>query len=81
MGTYPLQDIAYASVSDGGDPNECSGGGGSYWDGSITVTAIDATSVSFTLTGTTDTLGYGSTTDGSYVAKRCFERLAVKYAP
>jgi hypothetical protein len=72
VGTYPLQDHAYFSVSLGGDPGECSGGGGTYWDGTIDVTAIDATQVTFTLAGTGNLFGYPGNADGTYTAKRCF---------
>jgi hypothetical protein len=71
VGTYLLDQSAYMSESEPGGNGTCSGGGGSYWDGTIQVTAIDATHVDFTLAGTAQIIGSGGTSDGSYTAKRC----------
>lgn len=73
VGIYPLGGMANVSLSVGqNSPGTCVGGGGSYWDGKINITAIDPTSVSFTLTGTADIgLGLGNA-DGTYTAPRCF---------
>lgn len=48
--------------------------GGSYWDGTIEITAIDATHVTFTLAGTSDIFSFTpqGNTDGTYTALRCF---------
>jgi hypothetical protein len=73
VGTYPLDQIATASESEPEGGNVCSGGGGSYWDGTIQITAIDTTHVEFTLAGTTELfIGSGQTANGAYSAKRCF---------
>ena len=73
IGSFPLQDLATVSLSGMANaPGSCSGGGGSYWDGTINVTAIDASSVTFTLSGTAETaFGLGNA-DGTYTAPRCF---------
>ena len=73
VGSLPLQGLATVDVSGStGVPGSCSGGGGSYGDGTIHITAIDATQVKFTLSGTADTgLGLGNA-DGTYTAPRCF---------
>jgi hypothetical protein len=73
VGTYPLGGQATVSLSQApNQPGSCSGGGGGYWGGTINVTAINATSVTFTLTGTADVgLGFGNV-DGTYTAPRCF---------
>lgn len=73
VGTYPLDQIATAGESEPEGGNVCSGGGGSYWDGTIQITAIDATHVEFTLAGTSELfISSGQTANGSYSAKRCF---------
>jgi hypothetical protein len=73
VGTYPLDNLATMSVTEPGGGNTCSGGGGSYWDGTITITAINATHVSFTLAGTGKLFFSGTgNADGAYTAKRCF---------
>ncbi len=73
VGTYPLQDHATMSETDAGSaPNECSAGGGTYWDGTIQVTAIDSQQVSFTLAGTANLFLTPGTADGAYTAPRCF---------
>ena len=51
-------------------PGECSGGGGSFWDGQVEITSIDAAGVGFTLSGT-EIIGSDAVTDGSYTAPRC----------
>ena len=72
-GTYPLQGIGTVTLaSPQNNPGGCSGGGGSYWDGTISITAIDATSVTFDLQGTAAIgSGFGNA-DGHYTAPRCF---------
>jgi hypothetical protein len=72
VGTYSLNEIGYMSVTEPGNPGECSGGGGSYWDGTIDVTAIDATHVTFTLAGTAQIFSSQGNADGTYTAQRCF---------
>ena len=75
VGTYSLNQLASMGESDPGDgsggPNSCSGGGGSYWDGTITISAIDGTHVDFTLAGTGQLIGVGGNADGTYTALRC----------
>ena len=73
VGTYPLDQLATAGVSELEGGSVCTGGGGSYWDGSIQITAIDATHVEFTLAGTAELfIASGHTANGAYSAKRCF---------
>jgi hypothetical protein len=73
VGTYPLDQLATAGESEPEGGGVCSGGGGSYWDGTIQITAIDATHVDFTLAGTSLLfLTGGATANGTYAAKRCF---------
>lgn len=73
-GTYSLDQLATWSESDAGNgsPGECSGGGGSYWDGTIEISAIDGTHVDFTLAGTAQFFGASGNSDGTFTAKRCF---------
>lgn len=70
-GVYALDGIATFSVSAPGQLGECSGGGGSYWGGSIEVLAIDGAEVSFILSGTDDFLFPSGNANGSYVAPLC----------
>lgn len=72
VGTYPLTDLGFISITEPGDPGTCSGGGGSYWDGTIAITSIDATHVTFTLAGTGSIFSNPGNADGTYTAKRCF---------
>ena len=77
VGVTPLQGLATLTLSTSGPgsfsgPGSCSGGGGSYWDGKIDITAIDASSVTFTLSGTADTGVMLGNADGTYTAPRCF---------
>lgn len=76
VGTYSLWEMAMwaHSAPQTGNGNEgfCGGGGGTYWDGTIEVTAIDATHVDFTLAGTGQVIGGNGNSDGSYSAIRCF---------
>lgn len=72
VGTYPLTNLAYFGFSEPAGGGVCSGGGGSYWDGTIEVTAIDATHVAFTLAGTGGIVSNPGNADGTYDAKRCF---------
>lgn len=68
VGTYALTGIANFSETD-----SCNGGGGgSYWEGTITVTSIDAGKIDFTLSGTSDFFFLDDNADGSYTAPRCF---------
>lgn len=71
IGTYPLDSIATASEWTPDNQGSCSGGGGSYWGGTIQITSIDASSVAFTLSGTDAFFSGGENADGSYVAPRC----------
>jgi len=73
VGTYPLTDLGFVSITEPNGTNTCSGGGGSYWDGTITISSIDGANVTFTLAGTMSVfLDPGTTADGTYTAKRCF---------
>jgi hypothetical protein len=73
VGTYPLDQLATASVAEPGLGDVCAGGGGSYWEGTIQITAIDPSHVEFTLAGTTELfIGSGATANGAYSAKRCY---------
>jgi hypothetical protein len=68
QGTYALTGLANFS-----EITSCeSGGGGSYWEGTITVTHIDAGQVDFVLDGTSDFFFQNGNADGSYSAPRCF---------
>lgn len=73
VGSFPLENLATVSLSGAANaPGSCAGGGGTYWDGTIDITAIDASNVTFTLSGTADTaFGLGNA-DGTYTAPRCF---------
>ncbi|NUO48569.1 MAG: hypothetical protein HOV80_06905, partial [Polyangiaceae bacterium] len=51
-------------------PDDCSGGGGSFCDGTITILSIDAASVTFELAGTASLFDQGNA-DGVYTAPRC----------
>ena len=72
-GIVQLQGITSLTLSGSlNGPASCFGGGGTYWDGTLAITAINATSVTFTLAGTADIgLGFGNA-DGTYTAPRCF---------
>jgi hypothetical protein len=75
LGSLPLSTPGLISVSfetEGGvDPGACGGGGGSYVDGTLTITDIETTTVSFTLSGT-DGFDVGpESADGVYVATIC----------
>jgi len=74
VGTYSLNNLAYLSVTEPGGGDTCSGGGGSYWDGTIEITAISATQVTFTLAGTAKIFSFTpqGTADGTFTAPRCF---------
>ena len=72
VGTIPLSTpglISYATStgSDHGD-GTCSWGGGSFWDGTLEITAIDDTHVEGVLV---DTWGLDFDADGSFDAPRC----------
>jgi len=69
-GTYPMEAVnAYAGITFDGSP-ECGGGGGSFWDGEVQITSIDATGVSATFVGTS-TMDFDA--NGSFTAVRCFQ--------
>jgi hypothetical protein len=72
VGTYSLNELASVSITEPGDPGACSGGGGSYWDGTIDITAIDAAHVTFTLAGTGQIFTAQGDANGTYTATRCF---------
>lgn len=74
LGSHSLNEIGYLSVSEPGGSGTCSGGGGSYWDGTIDITSIDSTHVTFTLAGTAQIFSFTpqGTADGTYTAPRCF---------
>lgn len=68
IGTYSLEGIANWSESDA-----CNGGGGgSFWQGTIQVTSIDAGQVDFVLAGTNDFFVVEGNADGAWTAPRCF---------
>jgi hypothetical protein len=69
-GTYNLQDLNAFASFDGsnGSPDDCFGGGGSFWDGQVVITAIDAQTVNGTLIGT-DTYEFDA--NGDFAAPRC----------
>jgi hypothetical protein len=69
-GTYPLENLA--SWFEQGPCDRGGGGGGSYWDGTIQVTAVSAGEIAFTLSGTGSFFFVQGNADGSYVAPRCF---------
>ncbi|MFO0615110.1 MAG: hypothetical protein U0414_21140 [Polyangiaceae bacterium] len=70
-GTYALDGIATFSVSEPSGAGECSGGGGSYWGGTVEVLAIDGATISFTLAGTDDFFLPAGNADGTFVAPLC----------
>jgi hypothetical protein len=77
VGVTPLEGLATLTLSTSGPgsftgPGSCGGGGGSYWDGTINITSIDASGVTFTLSGTADTGMALGNLDGTYTAPRCF---------
>jgi hypothetical protein len=77
-GVIPLSDPTIISTmfesgpAQGGDPNSCPGGGGSFISGTIVINSIDGASVSFTLSGTQSLDFTGMSVDGLYVATRCY---------
>jgi len=68
VGTYSLDGLGNWSetISCG------SGGGGTYWEGTIQITAIDQDEISFTLAGTNPFFDFQGNADGEYTAPRCF---------
>ena len=54
----------------GGSPGLCSGGGGTYWDGTFEITEIDDGHVAGIFAGTSTSWGFGI--DGAVNAPRCF---------
>ena len=71
-GVYSLADSAVISTfSVGlGSPGNCSGGGGSYLDGTIEVLSVDDQHVVYELSGTAEIESFGNA-DGTYDAARC----------
>ena len=68
IGTYNLEGLANWFESD-----QCNGGGGgTFWEGTITITSIDPGQVDFVLSGTNDFFLLPGNADGSYSAPRCF---------
>jgi hypothetical protein len=74
VGSLPLSTPGLISdyfESGSGDPNDCPGGSGSFLDGTLTISAVETATVSFSLSGTQAfDLAVGSA-DGSYVATVC----------
>jgi hypothetical protein len=74
VGTYSLDNpelsAGFSVTFPPSGPDDCSGGGGSFWDGTISVLSIDAASVTFELSGTAAVFDYGNV-DGVYTAPRC----------
>lgn len=74
VGDIPLSDpslIATFGELGQGTAGQCPGGGGSFGSGVLSITAVDASSVTFSLSGTQAfDLATGSA-DGDYVAQRC----------
>jgi hypothetical protein len=69
-GTYSLEALnATSFVTLDGSP-ECGGGGGSFWDGQVQITSIDATGVSGTFIGTST---FDFDANGDFSAVRCFQ--------
>jgi hypothetical protein len=52
-------------------PGDCPGGGGSFVNGTLTITDVTATTIAFTLAGTLPFQLGSSPADGAYVAARC----------
>jgi hypothetical protein len=71
-GVYPLDHIATFSDWAPDANAQCSGGGGSYWSGTIEILSADAASVSFTLAGTDAFFLNKGNADGTYTASRCY---------
>ena len=71
-GTYSLSDLGatFSVTFPSSGPDDCSGGGGSFWDGTITILSIDAASVTFELANTASLFDQGNA-DGVYTAPRC----------
>ncbi|MEP7121466.1 MAG: hypothetical protein ABJE95_11170 [Byssovorax sp.] len=67
VGTYSLSQLAAVGIS-----SECGRQFSSYWDGTIEITAISATSVTFKLAGTSTPIVAGQSGDGTYTVERCF---------
>jgi hypothetical protein len=68
IGTYDLEGLANWFESD-----QCNGGGGgTFWEGTITITSIDPGQVDFVLAGTNDFFLLPGNADGAYSAPRCF---------
>ena len=79
IGITPLQGLATLNLSTTGPdsyygPGVCGAGSGSgsYDDGTLDITAINASSVTFTLSGTANTGMMLGNLDGTYTTPRCF---------
>jgi hypothetical protein len=64
--------ISFVSESgiSGGSPGTCSGGGGTFWEGTLEIVSIDAGTIVVTLSGTSAN-GSDFVADGTYVAPIC----------
>ncbi len=69
IGTYSLNGLATFTETEACDAGF---GGGSFWDGTIQITSIDAGEIEFTLAGTNDFFFVEDNADGTYSAPRCF---------
>jgi len=70
-GVYSLEQAnGFARGSCDEDPVDCSGGGGTWWGGTVEISSIDGQHVAGTFTGT-DTFDFDA--NGSFVATRCFQ--------
>jgi hypothetical protein len=74
VGSYSLSDPALQAFFAGslaGSDGQCAGGGGSYFEGTMDVLAIDASHVEFRLTDTSGLFTGQGNADGTYSASRC----------
>jgi len=80
VGTYPLAMTAFVYGEDclGDGSGQCSSGGGSCMDGTIAITALDESQITFTISGIgscnwayASGSGLVSGLDGTYTAPRC----------
>lgn len=69
-GTYSLADLnGFASETGPGGGEECWAGGGTYWDGTVTIDSIDGSAVVGTVNPTASYWEFDAT--GPFVAVRC----------
>ncbi len=68
-GVYAMTGVGSHWESEGCDLGM---GGGSYWEGTITITSVTPSTIDFTLSGTSDFFFVSGNADGSYSAPRCF---------